>query len=130
MTPTVHILYAPGTNCQRETADAFATAGARPVIVFLSDLLRGTTRLEDADIVCLPGGFSFGDHFGAGNITAWYLKTGLKDQLAALRALPVLCICNGFQVAARAGLFGPVSLAQNAHGTFHDEAAQRHIVTD
>jgi len=126
----VNILYAPGTNCQHETAYAFRKVGAEPQILLLSDLLEGRARLQDADLVCLPGGFSFGDHTGAGNVTAWCLKTRLADQLEAVRAKPSICICNGFQIAARAGLFGDVSLVVNDSGTFRDEPQQPHLVAD
>jgi phosphoribosylformylglycinamidine synthase subunit PurQ / glutaminase len=124
----VNVLYTPGTNCQHETAHAFGRVGAEPRIVLLSDLLEGRTRLQDADIVCLPGGFSFGDHAGAGNVAAWCLKTRLADQLEAVRAKPTLCICNGFQIAVRAGMFGDVSLVVNESGTFRDEPQQAHEV--
>jgi phosphoribosylformylglycinamidine synthase subunit PurQ / glutaminase len=130
MRPRVNILYAPGTNCQRETATAFRHAGADAAIVPLAELLTGTKRLQDADIVCFPGGFAFGDHTGAGNVAAWFLRVRLADQLAACRERPLMAICNGFQIAARAGLFGDISLTVNENGTFYDEASQRHIVTD
>jgi phosphoribosylformylglycinamidine synthase subunit PurQ / glutaminase len=129
MSVRVNILYLPGTNCQHETATAFERAGADPRIVFLSDLLEGRENLSDADIVCLAGGFSFGDHVGAGNVAAWFLKTKLADQLEASRGKPMICICNGFQIAARAGLFGRASLAVNHNGTFHDEPTQQHVVS-
>ena len=118
----------PGTNCQHETAFAFEQAGASPHILLLSDLLEGRARLQDADIVCLPGGFSFGDHGGAGNVAAWCLRTRLADQLEAIRQKPMICICNGFQVAVRAGLFGNASLAVNESGTFLNEPLQAHEV--
>ena len=129
MSVRVNILYLPGTNCQHETATAFERAGADPRIVFLSDLLEQRANLADADIVCLAGGFSFGDHAGAGNVAAWFLKTRLRDQLDASRVTPMICICNGFQIAARAGLFGEVSLTYNHNGTFHDEPRQQHVVS-
>lgn len=128
MSVAVNIFYAPGTNCQHETAHAFRKVGADPQIVLLSDLLEGRTRLQDADVICLPGGFSFGDHAGAGNVAAWCLKTRLAEQLEAARAKPMICICNGFQIAVRAGLFGDVSLVVNDSGTFHDEPQQPHRV--
>jgi len=124
----VNILYSPGTNCQHETAYAFRRVGAEPRILALSDLLAGRARLQDADIVCLPGGFAFGDHSGAGNVAAWYLRTQLQAQLQAIKAMPTICICNGFQIAARAGIFGAVSLATNGSGTFHNEPLQAHRV--
>jgi phosphoribosylformylglycinamidine synthase len=128
MTPRVNILYAPGTNCHRETAEAFRRVGGEPHLVFLSDLLEGRERLSDADVICLPGGFAFGDHVGAGRVAAAFLRERLPDQLDAIRTTPTICICNGFQLAVQAGLFGTVSLVVNEHGTFHDEARQRHLV--
>jgi phosphoribosylformylglycinamidine synthase len=130
MSVRANILYLPGTNCHRETAHAFRRVGAEPQVVFLSDLLGGRGRLSDADVVCLPGGFSFGDHAGAGNVAAWFLKTRLADQLAEACAKPMICICNGFQIAARAGVFGEVSLVVNENGTFLDEARQQHVAVD
>jgi phosphoribosylformylglycinamidine synthase subunit PurQ / glutaminase len=127
---TVNILYSPGTNCQHETADAFRRVGAEPSILLLSDLLAGTARLQDADIACLPGGFAFGDHSGAGNVAAWHLRTHLREQLSAISLKPTICICNGFQIAVRAGMFGEVSLATNKSGTFHDEPQQAHLVVE
>lgn len=130
MSVRVNILYVPGTNCQRETAEAFERVGASTEILLLSDLLGGRARLQDADIVCLPGGFAFGDHTGAGNIVAWFLKTRLREQLEESRKRPMMCICNGFQTAVRAGIFGAVSLTVNAGGTFHDEPLQPHVVSE
>lgn len=127
MSVRVNILYAPGTNCHRETEHAFRRVGADPQLVFLSDLLEGRGRLSDADVVCIPGGFTYGDHTGAGNIAGLYLRTRLADQLAECRAKPTICICNGFQIAARAGIFGDVSLTVNTSGTFLDSARQRHL---
>lgn len=129
MNPTVNIVYFPGTNCQRETAVAFAKVGARPRQVFLTDILAGKSRLDDADILCIPGGFSFGDHIASGVIAAKFLTTRLADQLANCRQRPMIAICNGFQIAVRAGIFGDgVALAHNAIGTFQHVARQQHFV--
>jgi phosphoribosylformylglycinamidine synthase subunit PurQ / glutaminase len=130
MSVRVNILYLPGTNCHRETMAAFRRVGGQPSMVFISDLIEGRANLADADVICLAGGFSYGDHVGAGNVAAWFLKTRLADQLELSRAKPMICICNGFQIAARAGIFGPVSLAFNESGTFRDEPRQRHVVAD
>jgi phosphoribosylformylglycinamidine synthase subunit PurQ / glutaminase len=129
MRPTVNLLYLPGTNCQTETARAFRHAGARPRLVFLADVLAGQARLDDADICCLPGGFSFGDHVAAGAIGGLILRTRLRQQLAACLGRPMICICNGFQIALRAGSFGPdVALHTNHTGTFHNRPDQPHRV--
>jgi phosphoribosylformylglycinamidine synthase subunit PurQ / glutaminase len=130
MSVRVSILYVPGTNCHRETAATFRRVGGDPHWVLLEDLLRGSARLSDADVVCLPGGFAFGDHIGAGNVAAAFLTRRLGEQLKRCREKPMICICNGFQIAVRTGLFGPVSLVVNANGTFHDEPRQRHLVVE
>jgi phosphoribosylformylglycinamidine synthase len=127
--PTVNVLYLPGTNCQEETMRAFACVGAEPRLRFIEDLLAGRGRLDDADVLCIPGGFSFGDHLGAGRVAAVVLRTRLREQLDACRQRPMLCICNGFQIALRAGCFGPgLALAENACGTFRNVPLQAHQV--
>jgi phosphoribosylformylglycinamidine (FGAM) synthase-like amidotransferase family enzyme len=126
----VNILYLPGTNCQRETAFAFSKVGADPRYVLLNDLLAGRDELGGADIVCLPGGFSSGDDTGAGNVAAWILRTKLADELRAAASRPMLCVCNGFQIGIRAGLFGDATLTVNSSATFYDEPKQRHLVAD
>jgi len=128
--PTVNVLYLPGTNCHVETIRAFARAGARPELVFLADVSSGAARLDGADILCVPGGFSFGDHLGAGAVAALMLRTRLAGQFAACAGRPMIGICNGFQIIGRAGVFGPgVALKVNDCGTFEDRPAQRHIVS-
>lgn len=132
MKPTVNVLYLPGTNCHTETLRAFRHVGAQPRLTFLNDLLAGNARLDDADILCLPGGFSFGDHIAAGTIAALILRTQLADQFHHAQTRPMLCICNGFQIALRAGCFGTHTALQTNHtGTFHDQPHQpHHIATD
>jgi phosphoribosylformylglycinamidine (FGAM) synthase-like amidotransferase family enzyme len=125
----VNIVYFPGTNCHRETEAAFTCAGARVRTVFLSEALLGKTRIDDADIVCLPGGFSFGDHVRAGVLGGLHLRVALSEQLSILRNQPTFCICNGFQIGVEAGLFGPyVALTTNSCGTFRHIPAQAHVV--
>jgi phosphoribosylformylglycinamidine synthase subunit PurQ / glutaminase len=127
--PTVNVLYLPGTNCQAETMRALRQVGADPRMIFVSDALAGRARLDDADITCLPGGFSFGDHIAAGAVGGLLLRTRLRDQFNACLGRPMICICNGFQIALRAGCFGPnVALKTNSTGTFLNNPAQRHHV--
>lgn len=129
MTPTVNVVYWPGTNCERETLHAFRSVGAEARLVFFHDLKTGAARLDDADLLCIPGGFSYGDHVGGGALAALSMRAWLADQLAACRARPILCICNGFQIGIRTGLFGEgVTLTYNASGTFHHDADQPHLV--
>lgn len=129
--PTVTVLYVPGTNCQSETLRAFSRVGAKPALAFISDILSGASRLDSSDILCIPGGFSFGDHLGAGTIAGLLLRTRLSDQLARALQKPILCICNGFQIAVRAGWFGSdVVLTTNESGTFRNVPDQAHQVVD
>lgn len=129
MTPSVNVVYFPGTNCQRETIRAFAAVGAAARQVFISDVLRGRDRIDNADVLCIPGGFAFGDHVRSGVIAGAILSVELKDQLDSCRTRPILCICNGFQIGVRAGLFGDcLTLSVNAQGTFLNRPHQRHRV--
>ena len=129
MSVTVSSAYFPGTSCQDETAVSFEAVGAQPRHVFIADVLDGRTRLDDADLLCIPGGFSHGDHIASGVVAAKFLTTRLADQLAACRKRPMICICNGFQIAVRAGLFGEdVALAVNDIGTFNHVTQQEHYI--
>jgi phosphoribosylformylglycinamidine synthase len=129
MKPRVNVLYFPGTNCQRETLRAFQWAGGDARVVFASGALAGRDRIDGADILCIPGGFCFGDHVRAGLIAGALLSVALKEQLENCRKRPILAICNGFQIAVRTGLFGAgVTLATNDCGTFVNRPGQPHIV--
>ena len=100
------ILYSPGTNCHEETAAAIEFAGGRTELVLLRDLLDGRTRLRDYQAAVIPGGFSYGDHLGAGRIFATMLVACLRDQLQEFLEArkPLLGICNGFQVLTESGI--------------------------
>ena len=78
---TTAILYAPGTNCHEETAAAIELAGGKAELVLLQDLIGGDSRLDDYQAAVVPGGFSYGDHLGAGRIFATMLVARLRDQL-------------------------------------------------
>ena len=113
----VRILYCPGTNCEQETAAAFELAGARTELLFLADLLKGKTRITDCDIFCIPGGFSWGDYIKEGIITATMIADQLQELVEA--KIPGLFICNGFQIAARARIFGSnMTLTRNVSDVF------------
>ena len=110
MRPLVLIPWFPGTNCHLEMAYAFELAGTRAVVVPLQQLINGSRSLSDADLIGFAGGFSWGDHLGAGRVAAVDLKYQLYDQLvvALSKGIPILGVCNGFQILAAAGLLpGP-----------------------
>src|SRR5271157_1793191 len=93
------ILYSPGTNCHEETAAAIEFAGGRTELVLLKDLMDGHQRLDVFPAAVIPGGFSYGDHLGAGRIFATMLVARLRDQLVRFldAKKPLLGICNGYQ---------------------------------
>lgn len=104
--PTVCVLRAPGTNCDVETAFAFESAGAVAERLHLFRLLEDPKRLASYQVLCIPGGFSYGDDVGAGVIFSQKLQNRLADALAEFlhRDTLLLGICNGFQVLLKAGL--------------------------
>ena len=122
--PSVLIPIAPGTNRNQELADAFALAGAEASQVPLQALRDGETKLVDHQMLALPGGFSYGDALGAGRLLGLDLTSWFADQLheAVAIGMPVIGICNGFQVLVRSGLLPgndiPAALVDNHSGRF------------
>ncbi len=104
--PRVIIPWFPGTNCHQEMAYAFQLAGADPQIVTICDLANKLRKLSDTDLIGFAGGFSYGDHFRSGAFAANDLLTLLWEELAAARQkkIPILGICNGFQILVETGL--------------------------
>jgi phosphoribosylformylglycinamidine synthase len=123
------ILYSPGTNCHEETGAAIEFAGGRTELVLLRDLLDGRRRLRDYQAAVIPGGFSYGDHLGAGRIFATMLVACLRDQLEEFLEArkPLLGICNGFQVLTESGILPgrtpgnrSIALLENQSAHFED----------
>ena len=104
--PRVCVLRAPGTNCDEETAFAFESCGARADRVHLFQLLENPKQLAEYQVLCVPGGFSYGDDIGAGVIFASQLRGHLGEALGDFLKADKLAlgICNGFQVLLKAGL--------------------------
>src|SRR6185503_18071766 len=98
--PNVIVLAGYGLNCEDETAHAFGLAGARAEIVHINDLVDGTKKLKNYQIMAIPGGFAFGDDTGSGRAYANKLKNHLKSQLQDFISGDrlVIGICNGFQI--------------------------------
>ena len=105
-TPKVCVLRAPGTNCDYETVTAFERAGAVAERLHVGRLTESPETLLDYQILCVPGGFSFGDDVGAGVLFADQLRHSLGDVLKRFLDADTLSlgICNGFQVLLKAGV--------------------------
>jgi len=108
--PTALILRTAGTNCDEELARAFELAGARAVRWHLDALAAEPAPIADADLIAFPGGFSYGDDVASGRLFALRCRERLWPALrdAAERGVPMIGVCNGFQVMTQAGLLpGP-----------------------
>jgi phosphoribosylformylglycinamidine synthase subunit PurQ / glutaminase len=101
----------PGSLDDRDAARAVRIAGAESVPLWHAD-----PSLHDVDAVILPGGFSYGDYLRAGAIARF---APVMDSIidAASDGLPVLGICNGFQVLCESHLL-PGALVRNDHRKF------------
>jgi len=101
----------PGSLDDRDAARAVRLAGATPVALWHAD-----DDLHGVDAVVLPGGFSYGDYLRAGAISRFApVMDSLVD--AARGGLPVLGICNGFQILCEAHLL-PGAMIKNDHRAF------------
>jgi phosphoribosylformylglycinamidine synthase subunit PurQ / glutaminase len=128
--PNVLILRAPGTNCDAETAFAFQQAGAKSETLHINRLLENPPLFERFQILCIPGGFSYGDDLGAGRIFGSQIQHHLDEALGKFKddGKLILGICNGFQVLMKSpvllppdGQNGPAAtLTLNDCGRYND----------
>lgn len=103
----------PGSNCDRDMADALEkVSGTAPLRVWHGD----ADLPSGLDFIALPGGFSYGDYLRSGAMAA---RSPVMQSVvaAANRGVPVLGVCNGFQVLTESGLL-PGALLRNACITF------------
>lgn len=102
----VLILRSAGTNCDKETGNAFRDFGAEVDFVHINKLIEKKVDINDYHIFVVAGGFSYGDDVSAGKVLANELIFKLKDSLGKFVESDklVLGICNGFQVLIKTGL--------------------------
>ncbi len=130
LAPKALILVAPGSNREADLAHAIQTAGGDPHTIPLNMLSKNKDLLDRYRLVALPGGFSYGDLFGAGRAWAHELTSRFQDILDHFidgqRA--VIGVGNGFQALVRAGILPharkSATLAQNASGQFESRWVQ------
>ncbi|MGL4944565.1 MAG: phosphoribosylformylglycinamidine synthase subunit PurQ [Thermoguttaceae bacterium] len=129
MKPRILLLRAPGTNCDVETAFAFERAGGDATVLHVNRLVENRRLLADFQILCIPGGFSFGDDVASGKVFASTLRHVLADATHEFRSRDtlILGICNGFQTLLKSGILlgdaegsPPVTLTWNRSGMYRD----------
>jgi phosphoribosylformylglycinamidine synthase len=107
------VIVFPGSNCDRDLAVALEqVTGRKPAMVWH----RENELPEGTDFIGIPGGFSYGDYLRSGAMAARSPVMGAV-KAAADRGVPVIGICNGFQVLTEAGLL-PGALMRNAGLSF------------
>lgn len=126
--PRAIVVCGDGINCDAETAHALELAGFDSGRLHTSEFLDNPGRLFEAQLLAIPGGFSFGDEIASGKVLALKIKRQVSDFLHAYIEAGglVIGICNGFQVLVQMGLLpfsdsgAPrvVSLSRNIEGRF------------
>ena len=107
------VIVFPGSNCDRDMAEALRlVTGRAPAMVWH----REDSLPDGLDLIAIPGGFSYGDYLRSGAMAARspVMQAVVK---AAERGVPILGVCNGFQVLTEAGLL-PGALMRNAGLSF------------
>jgi phosphoribosylformylglycinamidine synthase I len=100
------IVIFPGSNRERDVCAALKRAsGKEPALVW-----HGDSELPAADLIVLPGGFAYGDYLRCGAMAA-HSPIMREVKARAAKGVPVLGICNGFQVLTEAGLLPGALLA-------------------
>jgi len=120
--PKTIVLRAAGSNCDYETAFAFKQVGSDVDLVHVNRVVSSQVRLDDFQILAIPGGFTYGDDIAAGKILANEFKYKLRHHLQKFHSdgKLIIGICNGFQVLVKAGLLPEVNLDSRQQATLTD----------
>ncbi len=107
MAPRIGVVRFPGTNCEFDTVEAVDALGGQGEILW-----HGDSSIGNSDAVIIAGGFAHGDYLRPGAIARF---SPIMDAVvaAANDGMPVIGICNGFQVLTEAGLL-PGALQKNS----------------
>lgn len=135
--PKFLVLAGDGINCERETARAFTLSGGSADIHHINALLDTPKTLLEYDGLAIPGGFSFGDELGSGQLLSLKIQHQMSDIFRQFVDLgrPIIGICNGFQVLVRLGLLPSpyetrcATLTTNDHGYFMNTWANLNVDT-
>ncbi|MGQ0815884.1 MAG: phosphoribosylformylglycinamidine synthase subunit PurQ [Gemmatimonadota bacterium] len=120
MSTRMAIVTFPGSNCDYDCFKAAELVGMEPRFAWHREASIG-----DADVVVLPGGFSYGDYLRAGAIARF--SPIMQDVVRfAIAGRPVLGICNGFQILCEAGLL-PGALVRNASLKFESKSVYMRV---
>ena len=104
-----HVVVFPGSNCDRDVAVAIEKIiGSLPKMIWHKD-----TSIDQSDLIVVPGGFSYGDYLRCGAMasTSPIMKSIIEN---AYKGVPVLGICNGFQILIESGLLQGALMRNNS----------------
>lgn len=126
MKPKVIIMSGYGMNSEMETKFAFDQVGGEAEIVHINDVIDGEKKLENYQILALPGGFTYGDDTGSGNAYANKMRNNLWDAVSKFITQDklVIGICNGCQVIANLGLIPGFEYGKRQIGMMHNASAR------
>jgi phosphoribosylformylglycinamidine synthase subunit PurQ / glutaminase len=135
--PKALVIYGDGINCENETVFALELAGFESRKIHCLNILETPSKLRSAQMLAIPGGFSFGDEIASGRVLAIKLKEKLQDELRQFieKGNLVMGICNGFQILVQLALLPDsaqsvrsVSLCHNSGGKFINKWVQLEVL--